>query len=557
MYEFIILFLLGMTIFFAYLFACKIIAVNTINRKPLLYTNNHIDGQSTLAGKCMEIVRLIINGFGDSESGFYARLSARISAATHLEKYKIETSLLCNKVSQAIILCALFLSIPLFLMFLALVLITSFVRERNISFHIIGVVMGLLLMRCCIEMGLYIGDLVQDHSFQSLPGYLYYDFSQKHPLMFLINGIFFPLLSLNFSMIFPLIFVPSVILKLSFLEVIMVSLGVFFGFIGRSYFVGTVTTGFFSYTHKENFFFYTLNVVWTLILFGFYYVYTPETLDVVMNRGNLLEAAITVFAVVVLSSVTMAIFNQRGIAIVESVFPKVKTLGHQYKYSKSLFKEADLGIKMLMNELRTISIEQSVYLEKIMQWQRNNPEDRVELDRTHHYFRERFKELKSYLTILLHNDEAPQYEENLLICAKFLDDAKQLGENFYEKFKLLKLLNDDAENKNLSVFFDHLVEGEDAIYMIYKGALETLAIEEIQLLFQIIGNTSTKAKEMQEIQNSYIDTEHDIVIQGHKWVASELTQLYQMDLWLILHQNEILEKWSISSVKSHYVLGRV
>jgi hypothetical protein len=559
MYELLLLFFFAIIILFAYLFGCEMISFNTINSIPIFYHHNNKTIQENLLLKVGNFIRLVFMGLRDSESGYFARLSARISSAPILEKSKAHKSLLTSKISRCLIILALVLPIKVFIVFIFVLITISLFNERKISVQLIGIILGYILLKYCIELSLDLSNssYIKELMFESFPGYLYYEFSMKHPSMFLINGVIFPFIILNASSLFPFILVLSVVMKIPLLHFLFAIAGVFAGLAFRHYNFARTTRGLYSAIEKENITFYILDMLFIFLTIIIFYLYYPSALNLVMNRSNLADGALLILVITILSIATMQALKTRdlGQEWINKIFLKDRKIKIRYKYSKSLFKQTFIGMKILMNELRTYSIEQGISCKNMIETLKIMPLNIDAVALNQQKFQNYAEELSDYLKISLQSEDMSSYEDDLILCANFLENAKKLEENCFKKFKILKAAYEDIDIQKFNLLFSPIIKSEDTFFDAYKTALQSLAKNDIEELSTIIANESIKIQEINEMLNSYFSAEKETISENQKTLLLDLIQHCQVAQWLIGQQGEILNKWYTLTLDTPYILG--
>lgn len=543
MYELIMVILLGVAIVFAYFFACKIIATNSMNSPPLFFyyylrkQKNH---------PILHFIYLTLVGLRDTESGFFARLNSMVSSSCHLEKASVGIALLSGKISQCLIVAALFLPAPYFLIFFTLLVGISWFKQRTISLRFVGILMGLLLMKFSIEMFLYLCGMSHDHVSAPIPGYLYLGFSQGHPWMFLFNGALVAALAWNIAFILPVILLISVMMKLTILQLCFMIMGMFLIFGVKYYVLSLTARGVIADTYKESVLFFGAAVIaFSLALLGAYGFF-PEVLGLTMAHEYLLFISLIIVALVAITVAALAVWYDEGKAIINSCFPKKIDHGKGYKYSRTLFKETGLGTQILKNELRHYSLEQLAYSKKSRDWMRERLLDNAALDHIHTNFHNHYGELKTYLAVLQKSDDIIMFEEDAAACGRFLDDAHTLETNIYEKFIRLKMIDDSQKRDELSDLFVKSFEVEAIVFENYETVLKYLAKDDIDNLSKVIEEQEAV---LQKVEGDYTSSHVSLMEGGHRAVALELIQLFQINLWLIGKQNEILKNWTLAQNK--------
>ncbi len=540
MYELILILMLGVAVCLTYFFACKIIVTNSMNSSPL-FSNYYLKKEHP--HPFLQFIHSTIMGLRDTESGFFAVLNWIASTASHPDKSIIGNALLGGKISQSLLVVALFLPIPYFFVFFALLLTISWINQRKISLPFVGILLGLLLMKISIEMFFYFSQMNHSTFTESIPGLTYLVFSQEHPWIFLINGGLVAAMAWNISFILPVILVLSVILKLTILQLLFMVMGLFLVFAIKYYVLALTARGIISEALKESFLFFVAMPIAISLTLITLYSFFPEILNTSMTPSLSLSVSLWILAIVTITVVLLILSYDFWKKILSKIFPRNSGQIDGYKYSRTLFKETVLGTQILKNELRNYSLEQLAYSGKSHEWLETKKLNNTAIEHIHNNFQKHFNELKAYLAILQKSDDILLQQEEANICTQFLEGAHALEANFYEKFKWLKMLEENQNGQEMSDFIFQIIEAEDAVFYIYEAALTDLNEEDIDTLFNIIDHKGTL---LQKIEGAYVSSHENLTEAGHEKIALELVKLYQINLWLIGKQNEILKKWSVS-----------
>jgi hypothetical protein len=176
---------------------------------------------------------------------------------------------------------------------------------------------------------------------------------------------------------------------------------------------------------------------------------------------------------------------------------------------------------------------------------------------SHRNFKNYADELNNYLKILLQSEEMSHYENDLILCSKFLEDARLLDENFVKKFNILKMIYLGIDSQKFNLLFTPIIESEDSVFLAYKTALESFEKKDIENLLTITNNESVKIQEFQKTLINNLSVGKGAIHENHKASILDILQLYQVNRWLINQQGEILNKWFAISADTPYILGRM
>lgn len=538
MYELILLILTGCTAVLAYIFACRLLVVSSMNCPSIqLHSYLHSHQQTSF----FDVFRCLIVSLTDTEQGYFVRLSTMISNSIKTDKSKVQLSWLATKLSQCVVTAALFLPITLFLGYLVVVVITGWFSRKKLSLQFFGVIFGLGLMKFCIDFVLFLYSINTEVIPEEIPGYLYLDYAIHNPWMFILNGFLFVPFTINLFMALPVIFVVGIILKLTVFQLLLMFTGFFLGLAIKSFGQSRKLRGVFYALLQENAVFYFLWFLWVVVAIAGFNIFYPQLLSWVFVPEYLLGAAAFLSFLALLAVLCFDVVNPHGIVMMDIFHHKTVQGGKiLYKHSKKLFRETTIGTTILMNEIRKYSAKQSIYFEKTQAWYENKRIQFSDLEKIHNKFEIKAKELQSYLAVIQKSHDITFNEQGVAICSKFLEGANNLEKNFYEKCKLLAAEQDEEVRISHSPFFSDVIEAEDAVFFVYESVVKMLDMEDIESLSKILEHRSGN---LTVIEHAYISTRQDLVPENEKSLALELVNIYQINLWQISKQNELLEQW--------------
>lgn len=512
---------------------------------PSMHQSMYLHSQRRVG--VLDFFRSVLTGLRDTEQGFFARLSHMLSNSMPMEKSKVQLSWLASKISQCVVAAALFLPPKFFIGYLIVMVITTWIERKKFSMQCIGVLLGLVLMKCCIELVLFLLSINTGVAPEALPGHLYVNYTEQHSWMFILNGMLFVPFTINFFMALPVILLVAVVFKLTFFQLFLLIAGFLFGLSIKSFGQSRPLRGAFSGVLQENSVFHFLWFLWVVVaIFAATMIY-PQLLSETFIPQYLLATTVFLGILALLSVVCFDVANPHGIVMMD-VFRSKSMHGDKllYKYSKKMFKETAIGMEILMNEIRKYSAKQSIYFEKTMTWYENKLIELSDIERIHAKFRKKAEELKDYLVILQKSQDITLYEDNVIICSKFLEGANSLENNFYEKCKLLEAEQDEEKKMDHNPFFSAVIESDDAVFFLYESVLKSMDKDEMDSLAAVLEHRGSVLK---DIEQSYISTRQDLVPEKEKQLALELVNLYQINLWQIGKQNELLQHWVTQTVK--------
>ncbi len=538
MYELILLLLAGVGGICAYVFACRLVVVNSITCPSLQFS--HYFHSSRVIG-ALDFVKMVVDSLRDTEQGFFVRISSLLSNSVTVEKNRAQLSLLASKIGQCLIAVAMFLPIKYFVGFLAFVVITAWATRKSYSPQCFGIILGLALMKCCIEFMLYLLSINTGISPDMIPGNNYIQFAIEHPWMLILNGALFVPSTINLYMALPVVLLTATVVNLNLYHLFLLLLGFLLGLSLKSLGQSRPVRGIISGLLKENCVFYFLWSFWLIVGFLGLTTLYPEIGQQAVEGKNLVWISLVLAGFAVLAAVSFRIVIDKGLLVVDMARPKSKH-GEKllYKYPKKIFKEAEASLDVLMNEMRRYSAKQSVYFEKTQQWFEGQLIDASDIERIHNNFLMKGEELQDYLTTVQKSQDAQLYEEAINICSKFLEGAKSLEKNFYEKCKILEAEQEEQVRMEHSPFFNAIIEADDAVFFVYETALRTLSTEDVDSLIKVLDHEGSV---LSDIEAAYVTNRQHDVTENAKKLALELVNMYQINLWQMSKQAELLQQW--------------
>lgn len=534
MYDFILLALTGLVTLLGYLFASRLITTSLINSSSYHFSRFY---RTDVRLNFRDLFCYILSNLKEFENILIPRLAVLVSQSWKMDKLMIKWGIAISKLCQSILVIALFLPFEYFALFLiALVLVQVFLRDYSIRF--LGTILGFLLAKSCIEFALYIfAKYVPDASL-IIPGSYYFKLVLGQSWGIPICGALFAFLANSFTIVLPVLLVLSFIFKFSSLQCLLLLIGFYAGSFVRRYLFSNFVSGFFfAYLREDSAFYFLLTIA--LAIMGLISGYTdPEFLHRTVGQEELSMFPLMIFVATLLALPIFILidffripyYRQEGGGDGEK---KEK----RYKYPLKLFRETPVGLQVVMNELKNYAADLYAYIEKSREWIDGIPLRSGDVEALRKKFSQRSSELKRYLDLILLSQEIKFYEQEAISCVEFHDGTNALHDTLYEKLKLLSGFEDLKKIENSKLFFLNMIEAEDAVFLLYKEVLKHFDEEDVKNLFKVLGHKETI---FQESQEAYTTTYGETSNEESRKLASELTRLYQIDLWQIHHLLELL-----------------
>jgi hypothetical protein len=506
---------------------------------PSLTFGHHLHSPRVIG--VWDFLQMVIDSLRDTEQAFFVRLSSLLSNSVTVEKNRAQIWLLASKIGQCLVAAAMFLPIKYFVGFLAFIIFTTWVSRRSYSYQCVGIILGLALMKCCIEFILYLFSIETGITPEMIPGYLYVDYTLNHPWALILNGMLFVPFTINVFMALPVVLLVALVVKLSLHQLFLLLLGFILGLCLKSLGQSRPVRGIVSGLLKENCVFYFLWSFWLIVGFFALSNLYPAVAEKVVTAADLIWITLGLVAFAILAVVSFNFVVDKGLLVVDMARPKS---GHGekllYKYPKKIFREAEASVDILMNEIRRYAAKQSVYFERSQWWFENRRIELSDIERIHNNFVRKADELQDYLKVLQKSSEASAFEGAISICSKFLEGSNSLEKNFYEKCKLLESEQDEDDKAEHSTFFTAVIEVEDAVFFVYESAVRSLDKDEVESLEKVLDH---RGSVLGDIEEAYVSNSQFNTPEKAKKLALELVNLYQINLWQMTKQTELLQQW--------------
>lgn len=534
MYDFILLALTGLAILLGYIFASRLMTTSLINSSTIHFSRFY---RSENKLSLQDLLCYVLSGLKELENVQIPRLAILVSQSWKMDKLMIKWGIVLSKISQAILLMVLFAPIEYFAIFFVAILILQFLL-KDFSIRTLGVLMGMILAKSCIEFSVYIFSKYVPDSGLIVPGSYYFELIMGNLGGLFLFGVLLSFITNNFTMVLPVILLLSFVFKLSLVQCGSLIISFYAGCSLRRYFFSNFTTGFFfAYLREDSAFYFLLSLAIACGLIIGDRI-DPELLSRTVEPAQL---PLIPFVIFVATLAVVPIF-------ILSDFFKIPYYRHEekmdwkskenlYRYPLRLFRETSVGLQVVKNELRKYASELYAYIEKSGEWINGSVVLIEDIEFLRSRLCQRSAELKRYLDLIFLGQEIKFFEKEAISCVEFLDGTNALHETLYEKLKLISSFGDLKKLDDSKPFFLNMIEAEDAVFLLYREVLQSMEEEDVKTLFKILEHKETI---FQESQESYTQTYGETSSEESRKLAFELTRLYQIDLWQIHHLLELL-----------------
>jgi len=471
-------------------------------------------------------------GLTTSESGLFGYLNRTIAENENNTNSHLKKLIDWNLLGQYLFVFILLLPFPLFIAYMLAYFALIYWIDRKIFPHSITVLVALILIKYSVILLLFSIDYIHQSDiqvfevFQHFAGTIYFTSSIGFLLGFLVS-----------SLASALILATILLVKIqatTFQSILMLAclhLGMSCYYLIRSAKLREFIFQAVKFAMKSHFIY--------AILFGLIasiiYVFKVTAFNM---TDNLITFSLTACALAFLGLLVNSVISFRS-ASKQRLLTKIDT--DKY-FSRYAFTNSYAGLKLFTKELAQAMVPLQHYT-SVMESYINEKGYTNNVEILHSSFKQRFRELQSYLKKLKRFDDGTRAAEQSYILVELVEDLRLLEENIYKKTLALKSFNiPEGFDVNAVSVLNNFIQAEDAILSTFISLLENPNKEDVGVLKSITANLSHSLPETTELK-SWIGVKLATITEREESALRYFFEIYASDIEIILKVTDLFEEW--------------